>query len=39
VLSLKLQVDGGESGIVTVAADPRLRQQLQTFVHDACARS
>ena len=39
VMSLKLQVDGGESGIVTVAADPRLRQQLQTFVHDACARS
>jgi hypothetical protein len=37
VLPLKLTLDGGESGIVTVPADRQLRQQIQTFVHHACA--
>lgn len=37
VLPLTLRVDGGESGVVTVPADPQLRIQIQRFVRDACA--
>jgi hypothetical protein len=36
VLPLTLRVDAGQSGVVTVPADPRLRIQIQRFVHDAC---
>jgi hypothetical protein len=39
VLPLTLRVDGGESGVVTVPAEPGLRIQIQRFVHDACAES
>lgn len=37
VMPLKLRVDDGETGIVTVAADPQLRGQIQRFVQAACA--
>jgi hypothetical protein len=36
VLYLALRVDDGRSGLVTVAADPQLRQQIQDFVTAAC---
>ncbi|HST80518.1 MAG TPA: hypothetical protein VLL08_02130 [Kineosporiaceae bacterium] len=37
VLPVTLHVDDGESGVVTVPADPDLRKQIQDFVHAVCA--
>jgi hypothetical protein len=39
VLPLTLRVDNGESGVVTVAADKELRNQIQVFVHNACTKT
>lgn len=39
VLPLTLRVDNGETGVVTVAADPDLRNQIQAFVHKACTKT
>jgi hypothetical protein len=36
VLPVTLHVDDGESGVVTVPANPDLRKQIQDFVHTAC---
>jgi hypothetical protein len=36
VLPLTVRMDGGESGLLSLPADPQLRRQIQSFVHDAC---